>query len=73
MPKGLTEACAPYDTWRNPEPVEIWEIVDRLTPAELRIMAISYALQASAPFERKLLQLWAARDGKGLVKPLADA
>jgi hypothetical protein len=62
MPR-LTEACAPYDLWRNPEPVDIWAVVDRLTPHELRIMAMSYALWAPAAFEGKLLDLWNNRRG----------
>jgi len=59
--KVLTEACRPYDLYRNPEPVDIWAIVDRLTDRELRTMAMSFAIRHPAAFEHKLLDIWNAR------------
>jgi hypothetical protein len=61
----VKEACAPYGGRMYPaeEPVNIWRMLNRLTQAELRSLAMSYAMQAPVPFEDKLLRVWASRDG----------
>jgi len=57
----LTDPCSPYERGHGNDPVNIWEIIDRLSPQEQRSMVMAFSVHAKAAFEDKLLRLWAAR------------
>ena len=66
MKEILTQPCRPYDTEnRDPvtdervEPVDVQAIIGRLTPSELRRLAIALAIHRSDVFEERVLGFWA--------------
>lgn len=62
-PVRVAEPCHPYDMNRpgQPDPVNVWEIVDRLTEYELRRLAIAVAIQDPGLFEQRLMEFSAGR------------
>jgi hypothetical protein len=63
MTKLLTEPCRPYDMdyYRSKDPVDVWEIVRRLTPYQIQRLAIALAMHKPDVFEERILQFWAER------------
>jgi hypothetical protein len=59
----LTEACRPYDVdnYGQKEPVDIWEIIHRLTPYETQRLALALAMHKPDVFEARILEFWAKR------------
>lgn len=57
--------CQPYDLGPGRAvPVSLWAVLDRLTPWELRSLAVTFSVHDPRMFEDKLLRLWdERRDG----------
>lgn len=60
----IIEACRPYDLRPSGDPVDLWAVIDRLTPDEQRRMLMAFATWEPRGFEDKLRRLWAERPAR---------
>ena len=58
--KTVPRACAPYDMGPGrAAPVDLWNMISRLTEQELRELAIGYSVHAPRFFETQLMEFGA--------------